>query len=140
VTSSWFFFSTHMQRCTDKHTSNDYLKGICGYKRLIWKWSLKYAVGGCDWFRLDLNRDDWRAVVNATVKLLSSVKSFLTVWGTVRVSWRTVWRSLPVSYVFRHFVISYLLCVAPPVTQTAYEFIVICEMNLWSVWHLDLYV
>ena len=22
VASSWFFFSTHMQRCTDKHTSN----------------------------------------------------------------------------------------------------------------------
>ena len=22
VTSSWFFFSTHMQRCMDKHTSN----------------------------------------------------------------------------------------------------------------------
>jgi hypothetical protein len=22
VTSSWFFFSTHMQRCTDKHTSS----------------------------------------------------------------------------------------------------------------------
>ena len=22
VTSSWFFFSTHTQRCTDKHTSS----------------------------------------------------------------------------------------------------------------------
>ena len=22
MTSSWFFFSTHLQRCTDKHTSN----------------------------------------------------------------------------------------------------------------------
>jgi len=47
--SSWFFFSTHTQRCKDKHTSNFYLCqdiGICKFKyvqRLACKHSPRFV-------------------------------------------------------------------------------------------------
>ena len=47
VASGWFFFSTHMQRCTDKHTSNQETLHLVGcnlelYLRWtdIWIWHL----------------------------------------------------------------------------------------------------
>ena len=35
VASSWFFFSTHMQRCTDNHTSSLYMP--CLYDAPFWR-------------------------------------------------------------------------------------------------------
>jgi len=71
--------------------------------------------------------------MNAIVRVLSFVKcgeflDWVRNWYSLKKD-SALWSSLPLSYLFSPFVISYLLSVAPRVTETANEFSVRLKMK-----------
>jgi len=90
----------HMKFWSENLKGRDHLEDLGIGERIILEWILKHMEWkGVDWMELSQDKVQWRALVNAVMKLRVPQKAgdFLTSWATVSFSRRTLFHG--VSYI-----------------------------------------